>query len=451
MLTIAGGRGGKFCNGASRRDFLRVGSLAMGGLSLPQLLQAEAAAGRRTSNKSLIMIFLAGGPPHQDFVDLKPSAPREIRGEFEPIATNVPGLEICELLPQLAQRADKLAVVRSVVGSVGRHAAFQCLTGRSSQQQPTGGWPSLGSTISKLQGASDPSVPPFVSLVPSMKHTAWADPGTPGFLGVAHQPFRPEGDGLKDMQLGTLSAARLDDRRSLLASIDRLRRDVDGAGLMSGLDEFQRQAFGILTSSKLADALDLSREDRQTRDRYGYGSLEPAGYGDAGPLWNQYFLTARRLVEAGARVVTLSYGRWDWHGQPYGTTFENARHHMPMLDQGLSALVDDLHERGLDRDTSVIVWGEFGRTPMVDEKGGRNHWPAVSCALLAGGGMRTGQVIGSTDRFAGEAVDRPVSFAELFATLYHNLGIDLRTHLTDFNGRPQMLVEGVAAPVRELI
>lgn len=452
MLTIRGPAGGRHCDGVARRDFLRIGSLAMGGLSLPQLLRAEAIAGKKPSNKSLIMIFLSGGPPHQDLVDLKTQAPVEIRGEFDPIATNVPGIEICELLPQLAKMTDRLAILRSVVGSDGRHDAFQCLTGRTKAQQPAGGWPALGSIVAKLRGASDPAVPPFVSLVPKMKGAGWSDPGRPGFLGVGYSPFRTEGDGLGDMVLNDVTPDRLDDRRSLLAGFDNFRRDADAAGLMTGLDEFQRQAFNILTSSKLAEALNLSREDKRTRDRYGYGSLEPAGYGDAGPLWNPYFLTARRLIEAGARVVTLAYGRWDWHGRPYNTTFENSRHHMPMLDQALSALLDDLRERGLDRDTTVIVWGEFGRTPMINKNGGRDHWPNVSCAMLSGGGLRTGQVIGATDRLGGEAADRPIHFNEIFSTLYHQLGIDVRTaQLADLHGRPQYLVDGQVAPIRELI
>jgi hypothetical protein len=441
-----------FCDGIRRRDFLRVGGLAMGGLALPQLLRAEAASGKKPSTKSVIMIFLSGGPPHQDMVDLKPDAPSEIRGEFRPIATNVPGLEICELLPELAKRADRYSVIRSIVGSEGRHAGFQCMTGQRSQNQPQGGWPSLGSAVSKLRGPSDPAVPPFVSLVPPMKNRAWGDPGTPGFLGVGHSAFRTEGDGLSDMVLNGVTVDRLGDRRELLRRFDGYRRDADAAGVMSGLDDFQRQAFGILTSSRLAEALDLSREDKATRDRYGYGSREPAGYGDAGPLCNEYFLSARRLIEAGARVVTLAYGRWDWHGMPYGTTFENSRHHMPMLDQSLTALLDDLRDRGLDRDTSVVVWGEFGRTPTINKNGGRDHWPSVSCALMAGGGMRTGQVIGSTDRIGGEAASRPVKFSEVFATLYHNLGIDVNTTtVSDLHGRPQYLVSEEAQPIRELI
>jgi uncharacterized protein (DUF1501 family) len=243
----------------------------------------------------------------------------------------------------------------------------------------------------------------------------------------------------------------LSDRRALLSSFDRFRSAVDASGLMESLDSATRQAFGVLTSSRLAHALDLSREPRHVRDRYGYGSELPAGYGDAGPLLNTYFLTARRLVEAGVRCVTLAYGRWDWHGRPHGTNFENARDHLPMLDQGLTALVDDLHERGLADDVAVVVWGEFGRTPRINPNGGRDHWPQVACALLAGGGMRTGQVIGSTNRLAEQPVDRPVHFQEVFATLYHRLGIDVNSAtLVDHSGRPQYLVDH-AQPMRELI
>jgi hypothetical protein len=351
----------------------------------------------------------------------------------------------------MAGMMDKLAVIRSVVGSEGRHAAFQCVTGRKVAGQPPGGWPSLGSAVSKLRGPTSPDMPPFVSLVPKMKGMSWADPGQPGFLGVPHAAFRPSGPGQDDMVLNGVTVERLGDRQALLANFDRFRRDADAAGLMDGLDAFNRQAFGILTSSKLADALDLEREPLAVRDRYGYGSPEPAGYGDAGPLLNTYFLAARRLVEAGVRCVTLAYGRWDWHGKPHGTTFENARHHMPMLDQGVSALIEDLYQRGMDRDVSVIVWGEFGRTPKINPNGGRDHWPPVSCAMLAGGGMRTGQVIGSTNRFGEYAKDRPVTFQEIFATLYHNLGIDVNTTtLRDLTGRPQYLVDH-AQPLSELV
>jgi hypothetical protein len=446
MLTILGRRQ-RLCDRASRRDFLKIGGLALGGLSLPQLLRAEAEQGISGSHKAVIMIFLSGGPPHQDMVDLKPDAPVEIRGEFHPVRTAVPGIDICEHLPRLAAAMRRIAIIRSVVGSEGRHAAFQCMTGHAFNRQPAGGWPSLGSVVSRLQGPADPAVPPFVGLSPRMITSTWADPGQPGFLGMAHAPFKPNADGMANMVLQGVSMDRLGDRRALLASFDAVRRQADE----DSSDRFTQQAFNILTSSRLVEALDLTREDARTRDRYGRGSPEPAGYGDAGPLLNDYFLTARRLVEAGARCVTLAYGRWDWHGRPHGTTFENARHHMPMLDLGLTALIEDLHDRGLDRDVSVVVWGEFGRTPRINPEGGRDHWPAVSCALLAGGGMRTGQVIGSTDRLAAQAKDRPVRFAEIFATLYRNLGIDTnRATVTDLTGRPQYLVDGNAQPLREL-
>ncbi len=346
---------------------------------------------------------------------------------------------------------DKFAAIRSIVGSEGAHAAFQCLTARTHNPQPPGGWPALGSFVSKLQGPTQPSVPPFVSLSPKMLTAPWADPGQPGYLGIAHAPFKPSAEGRDDMVLNGITLERLQDRQALLTSFDRFRREADKSGAMQGLDAFNQQALGILTSSRLAEALDLSREDQRVRDRYGYGSEKPAGYGDAGPLLNTYFLTARRLVEAGVRCVTLAYGRWDWHGKPYGTTFENSREHMPMLDQGVTALIEDLHERGLDRDVSVIVWGEFGRTPKINPQGGRDHWPPVSCALLAGGGMRTGQVIGSTNRLGEYAKDRPVTFQEVFATLYNNLGIDVNTAtVTDLAGRPQYPVDH-AQPIRELI
>jgi uncharacterized protein (DUF1501 family) len=227
---------------------------------------------------------------------------------------------------------------------------------------------------------------------------------------------------------------------------------MDASGSLARADEHTRQALSILTSSKLAEALDLDREPARVRDWYGRGDPKPAGYGDAGPLMNDYLLAARRLVEAGVRVVTLAYGRWDWHGTPHGTTFENARHHLPVLDRGLCALLDDLRSRGLDRDVTVLVWGEFGRTPRINKNAGRDHWPQVGCALLAGGGMKTGQVIGSTTAYAEQAKDRPVHFQEVFATLYRNLGLDPRKQtVTDLSGRPQYLVDDPYGPMAEVV
>lgn len=451
MLNIHSGKKHRFCDGISRRNFLQIGSLAMGGLSLPQILRAQDLSGKRHSQKAVIMIFLSGGPPHQDWFDLKPEAPAEIRGPREPVATNVSGIEVCELMPRLSKMADKFAFIRSIVGSEGRHASFQCLTGRKSRRQPQGGWPSMGSTLSKLYESTNPAVPPFIGLSPKMRHTPWSDAGQPGFLGVAHAPFKPSAEGKEDMILNGVNAQRLDDRKALLASLDNMRRRAEVVEDMQGIDAYTKQAFGILTSSKLAQALDLSKEDPKLRDRYGRGSTKPVGYGDAGPLLNDYFLMARRLVEVGVRCVTLAYGRWDWHGKPHGTIFEHEEEHFPMLDQGLTALMEDLENRGMDKDVSVVVWGEFGRTPRISPAVGRDHWPKVSCAMLAGGGMRTGQVIGSTNRFAEHVKDRPVGYNEVFATLYHNLGIDVNTAtVNDLSGRPTYLVDPTQ-PIRELI
>ncbi len=450
MLTIFGAPQ-QHCDGLSRREFLQAGGLAMGGLTLPQLLRAEGRAGVKNSHKSVIMIFLSGGPPHQDLFDLKMNAPAEIRGEFSPIPTNVPGIEICELLPRTAAMMDKFAIIRSVVGADERHAAFQCQTGRHFNRQPQGGWPSLGACVSRLQGATDPATPAFVGLAPPMKNPPWADPGQAGFLGPAHAPFKPFAEGRADMVLNGMNRTRLGERKSLLSQFDNFRREADASRIMEGMDAYQKQAYGILTSSRLAAALDLELEDPKLRDRYGRGSPENAGYGDAGPLLNDYFLQARRLVEAGARVVTLAYGRWDWHGKPYGTNFSNAREHFPMLDIGVTALIEDLERRGMLEDTTVLVWGEFGRTPKINANGGRDHWPRVSCAMLAGGGLKTGQVIGSTNRYAEEAKDRPVSFGEIFATVYHRLGIDVNTAtVNDLSGRPTYLVDH-EQPIRELV
>ncbi len=448
MLTIQGQDSGEaFCDGFSRRNFLRIGGLGLGGMALPDLLRAEAASGRRAGDKAIIMIFLPGGPPHQDMFDLKMDAPSEIRGEFTPISTNVPGIQICELFPRLAKRMDKLAIIRSIVGATGDHDAYQCMTGRPPKRNlPPGGWPSIGSVMSALQGANGESVPPFVGMAPKMGEMRWADPGRPGFLGPAHAPFQPNGGGKGDMVLNGITLDRLADRKNLLTSFDQFRRETDASGAMDGLDTFTQQAFGVLTSSKLVEAMDLENEDPRIREAYGKGL--PKNVADGGPRLMEQFLMARRLVEAGVRCVTLAFSRWDWHGG----NFRRGRQDMPMLDQGVSALVDDLHQRGLDKDVSVIVWGEFGRTPTINAQAGRDHWPRVSCALLAGGGMQTGQVIGATDRLGGEASDRPVHFQEVHATLYHNVGIDVKTAtVEDLTGRPRYLVDREYEPIAELI
>ena len=434
---------GQFCDRRTRRHFLQIGGLALGGLSMSDLLRAESAAGQR-SQKSVIMIYLPGGPPHQDMFDLKPDAPAEIRGEFSPIRTNVLGIEICELLPKLAGMMDKLVPIRSIVGATGDHYSFQCLTGRSHTAQPQGGWPEFGSVVAKLQGQTSSAIPPYGGLSPRMQHKPY-NSGKPGFLGSAFTPFQPYGEGRSDLVLEGISLERMGDRGSLTKALDRFNRSADSSGMMDGMDIFQQQAFGVLTSNRLAEALDISREPQSVLDRYGYGTEKHQG--DGAPRLMQQFLAARRLVEAGVRCVTISYSFWDFHG----SNFAMCRENLPQLDQGVSALVEEIYDRGLDKDVTVIVWGEFGRTPKINPQAGRDHWPNVSCALLAGGGLRTGQVIGSTDRTASEANDRPVRFEEVHATLDNRLGIDpLATTIKDLAGRPHYLSEH-HRPLSELI
>ena len=436
------------CDRVSRRSFLQIGGLGMGGLSLPQILQAQDAAGESSQHKAVIMIFLAGGPPHQDMLDLKPDAPVEVRGEFDPIDTCVPGIQISELMPRVAGMMDRFAIIRSLTGAEGRHDAFECCTGHHFRgNQPQGGWPAMGSSLSRLMGPVDPSVPPYVDLSHKMAHDPWNIKG-PGFLGMNHAPFRPDGELMQNITLKDISGDRLNSRTSLLTELDRFRRAAD-QNLAAGLyDDFTEQALGVLTSSKLVEAMDVTQEDPATRARYGKDNPDVLGYShDKGyQAIMSRFLQARRLVEAGARCVTCSFAHFDWHGG----NFSRARKVVPLLDQGVAALVEDLHERGLDKDVTVLVWGEFGRTPKINERAGRDHWPRVHAALLAGGGMPTGQVIGSTNRLAEEASDRPVHMQEVFATVYRNLGINVaNTTIPDNNGRPQYLVDR-HQPIAEL-
>ena len=432
-----------------RRSFLAIGGLSFGagGLPLSRLLQAEEPSSSGTPSglrhKSLINIFLAGGPPHQDLWDLKPDAPSEIRGEFRPIKTCLPGVQICEVFPRLASRLDRCTIIRSVVGCETAHAGFQCMTGwpRNSLQS-LGGRPSLGAAVSKIAGPVDPTVPPFVGLASPTRHVPWSDSGSPGFLGPAFGPFKPEGPDLENMTLRSVSLEQLSDRRKLLAAVDTLRRDVDASGVMAGMDAFSQRAFDVLTGSRLLEALDLEREDARIREAYGDGKPYQYQY-DGPPTCNDHLLMARRLVEAGVRVVSLSFGRWDSHS----ANFDLVRDHGGKLDQCLSALIDDLTERGMLDDVAVVVWGEFGRTPKINPKAGRDHWPRVSTALLVGGGMRHGQVIGSTNRLGEHAVERPVHMQEITASLYRALGISTATTtLTDTAGRPQYLVDQQPLP-----
>ncbi|MCB9873267.1 MAG: DUF1501 domain-containing protein [Planctomycetaceae bacterium] len=456
MLTIYGRRPTRsgYCDGVNRRDFLKIGGLVMGGISLPQLLAAESQAGIQRSHKAIINIFLPGGPPHQDMWDIKLDAPSEIRGEFQAIKTNVSGIEIGDQFPMIASMMDKFVPIRSIVGARGSHYAHEAMTGQGENNAPAGGWPSMGAWVSHLEGPVNPTIPPHLSLMYKTSHQPWGDPGDGGFLGVKHAPFRLVGgkddnrrvESRENMTLKDITLDRLADRGSLLNAIDGFRRDIDSSGAMEGLDAFSQQAMGILTSSALAEALDYTKEDPKLIERYGKG--DPEFRADGAPKMTENFLIARRLVEAGARVVSLNFSRWDWHGDNFG----RGRQDMPMLDRALSALVEDLDNRGMLRDVSIVCWGEFGRTPKINGSAGRDHWPRVSCAIMAGGGIRAGQVIGVTNRLGEYATERPVTFQEVFATLYQNLGLNLRAvREFDLRGRPQYLVDEGVKPMAELV
>jgi hypothetical protein len=467
MFTIHG-KPVRHCDGVSRRSFLIAGAAGIGGLTLANLLRAEHAAGIGSSNKAVINVHLDGGPPQMDTIDLKPEAPVEIRGEFSPIATTLPGVQISELMPKVASIADRFVFLRSLVGSAGRHDAFQCQSGFSLQDlEASGGRPAMGCVISRLEGKPTDPAPPFVDMMqgrPLVRNSA-----RPGFLGPAFGPFRPDMSrffareleaGMKNelARLGenhstsltmhdALAGGRLDARSNLLASLDAYRREIDASGMMDAVDRFNQQAVGILTSGRFADALDLDKEDPRVVAKFTPAGDAAAFYTAEGPESVRKFLLARRLIEAGVRCVSLSISDFDTHS----SNFPRMRQLIPLVDFGLHALLTDLEERGMLDDVSIVVWGEFGRTPKINNNGGRDHWPRVGPALLAGGGMRTGQVIGSTDRTASSATSRPVHYKDVFCTLYHNLGIDPRhTTLPDLRGRPQYLLDE-GEPIGELV
>jgi hypothetical protein len=430
MLTLLGKRQ-PFCDGVSRRNFLRIGALGFGGLALPDLLRAEATStAAAANNKSIINIYLAGGPSHIDTFDLKPNAPPEIRGEFHPIPTTVPGMQICHLMPKLAAIGTKLTIVRSLTGIRDEHAIDQTESGWSENDlRSVGGHPCLGAVVAKVQGPTRGAVPTFVDLTGQTKH---------GFLGPVYSGFRPDGEGRSNLRLrNEITPDRFHSRAELLSQLDRIRRDMDSSHAMDAMDAFNQRAFGVITSSKLAEALEWEKADPKVRERYGLPEL-----GD-----NSRFLLARRLVECGVRIVSFSWGGWDTHGDNFNTL----RRQLPPLDIGLSAMIDDLESCGLLQSTMIVMWGEFGRTPRVNPAAGRDHWARAASAVVAGGGFKTGQVIGSTNRYAEEARDRPVHIQEMFATFYQQLGIDpKKTTIRDPNGRPQYLTAH-PEPIAELL
>lgn len=461
MLTLFDRHRSRFCDGLTRRSFVQAGVLGTAGFGLPELLRAEATSKTAKRQHSVVMVYLPGGPTQHETFDPKPDAPREIRGSFQPISTAVPGTHFCELLPKLSAMSDRFSVVRSLVGLQNRHESFQCYTGRpggrSGDNEPAGGWPSFGSTVSSLLGSNGDGMIPYVDAAPKMGHMPYNNRGVhdpastlswPGYTGSDHVPFTLEGDVKKDLVLNGIDASRLNDRRQVLESLGLLQSNVDND---SGLDAFQKQAFGLLTSSQLADALDLNKEDPRIVQRYGDGQATDPGFGGA-PQSPKHFLIARRLIEAGVRVVTVAFGAWDWHSNREGPLEQLARKYLPVFDHTLSTFLQDLDERGLLETTSVVVWGEFGRTPRINAKGGRDHWAETQSVLLAGGGIQGGQVIGQTDKEGGRPVERPVHVQEVFATLYKTLGIDANTvKVDDLTGRPRYLVDENRQPIPELL
>lgn len=456
MLTILGSRPSSrrgFCDGISRRDFLTIGGMALGGISLADTLRADSKPSSGHTHKAIINIYLPGGPPHIDMWDPKPLAPVEVRGEFETIQTNVPGIEVSELFPRMAAMMDKFIIVRSLSDSDGLHDAYQCMTGRTkNSRKPGGGWPQAGAWVSRLHGQVNPSMPANVALMYEVGNRPWGEPGDAGFLGVSHAPFNMLGrkarSSAENMVLQGITLEELQNRTRLMQSLDRFQRTADQRGLMESMDVYAQKAMGILTASTLADAFDLSKEDPRTVARYGQSREE--FHRDGAPSMIENFCVARRLVEAGARFVSLNYSRWDWHGSD-GMNFPKCREECPLLDQGLSALVTDLHERGLDKDVAVVVWGEFSRTPKINSNNSRDHWPRANTAVLAGGGLKTGQTVGSTNRYAEYPEKRPVKFQEVFATLYKSAGIDAtNTRIFDLSGVPQYLVDPGTEPIREI-
>lgn len=441
MLTFLGPRTPAH---PSRRDFLRIGALSVGGLTLADLLRLKARANvpGATAQKSVIMVYLPGGPSHIDMYDLKPEAPAEYRGEFRPIRTNVPGIDICELMPRQAALADKFSILRGI-RTHGNHDPTELLTGIHAIASGTIGTlrrPAFGCVVSRILGVNH-EVPPYVSTSNHRLLGSYDDPEEPAYLGPTYRPFSAIGPISQDLtRPPEITLERLDERRSLLGTFDALARDRDNPQRsLEGVDGYQRRALEMIRSTKVRDALDLNREPQRVRERYGNAGAD--------------FLRARRLVEAGVAVVSVAArfsvrvgdgindpGGWDTHGY----NFRLLRAKLPIYDQAVAALLTDLSERGLSEDVAVVIWGEFGRTPKIGDvtPDGRGHWPRASCALIAGGGLRMGQIVGATDPRGENSRGRPIHAQHVLATLYHVLGIDpATTTLTDHSGRPQYLLD----------
>jgi hypothetical protein len=435
------------CDGVNRRDFLKIGTLGWGGLTLADALRARAAAaGDRTgtaSERSVIMIWLDGGPPQHETYDPKPDAPEEFRGPLKPISTVLPGVQVSELLPRHAQLLDKVSIIRSLHHDNGDHfaAAHWMLTGYlgSNAINMAPQYPSAGSIVARLKGAKRRGMPAYVGL--PRTHSVGLAPGYHGsaYLGSAYNPFIADGNPASDkFQVPNLSlpagvdAPRLEGRRRLIGAFEQARCALDSAGFGAGLDRFEQEAFSLVLGQSARRAFDLSKEDPRLRDRYSRHE------------WGQSTLLARRLVEAGVRFVTLTFGGWDFH-----SSLEKGMHRvLPVLDAAVGTLIEDLDRCGLLESTIVIVMGEFGRTPRMNKKGvpgsdsvpGRDHWGRVMSVLIGGGGIPGGRVIGSSTSRGEYPRSHALRPQDLMATLYHQLGIDPETTFTNRAGQPIKIV-----------
>jgi len=426
------------CGGRTRRDFLRVGGLAALGLSLPQLLRAETtpAAGRKPRARSVILVYLGGGLSHHDSFDLKPEAPPEIRGIYNPIATNVPGLSIGELLPKMALTMDKLTLVRSGAHNNDHHetATNWALSGRFGSA--FGDYPAIGAVVAHEVGFHG-TLPPYVSI-PRNPSFTW-ELGKSAFLGGRYESFKT-GDPndanfrVRDVaQTEPLPATRAERRRTLLAAVDGLARRVQGNDQIATYDEFHQRAASMILASEAREAFAIDQEKPELRDRYGRTTF------------GQSCLLARRLVERGVRFATVNFGGWDHHAK----IWDGLKSKLPDFDQGFSALIDDMQASGLLAETLVLAYGEFGRTPTINKDTGRDHWGPAASLLFAGAGVRGGQVIGKTDKLGAQVIERPIAPADVACTVYEALGIDPRKLLFTPDGRPLEILDGGSA-VHEL-
>ncbi len=436
MWTILGSRA-THCDGLSRRNFLKVGALLSGGLTLPGLLHCRADA-PKTEPRSAILIYLGGGPSHYETFDPKPDAPSEIRGPYKPIATSVPGLSISETLPRLAKVAPKYSLIRSCAhdnpghGGGNRYVHTGYKSASLEFEQPHD-YPAVGSWVSKVRGAMSNGMPTFIRCPASN------DPG-PAFLGNAYNPFdvystgRPLGATVTPI----LPLARVQDRRTLRDAFDTVQRHGAEKSKMDAMDDLERQAFEMISKPAARLAFDLEREPLPVRERYG---THEAG---------KSFLLARRFIEAGAGIVSVRMGSWDHHGNAGGTVKTGTEENCPPLDQALAALLTDLDDRGLSERVLVWCWGEFGRTPKINNTFGRDHWPQAMSVLMSGGGLKSGVVVGATNKKGEEPVNRPLSPADVLATVYRQLGVDPAQSFPTSGNRPVSILNH-GTPIEELI